>query len=229
VAGHVRSAGLEGQVDESRPVRPWKMSDDRVEDMIVRALESPPSDGLDPLERAPVLCVHEAHEFCPIPVDHDHRHPRDLRPTNCRIRTPVAMIRTFFILVALMCAIGTAAAVLSGPAAASPSVSQVIVDCNSHGKLTGHYSAALLRTALRTMPADVTEYTNCYDIIQSALLAQVSSSDNAGRRGSRSGSSGAFLPTPLIVVLVLLVLAAAGFGAVAIRRRGSSASTSIGE
>ena len=220
-------------MDESRPVRPWNVSDDRVEDMIVRALESPPSDGLAPLHRAPVLCVHEAHEFCPIPVDHDrradHRHPRDLQPTNCRVRTPVAMIRTFFIQVALVCAIGTAAAVLSGPAAASPSVSQVIVDCNSHGKLTGHYSAALLRTALRTMPADVTEYTNCYDIIQSALLAQVSSSDNAGPRGSRSGSSGPFLPTPLIVVLVLLVLAAAGFGAVAIRRRGSSASTSIGE
>ncbi len=128
------------------------------------------------------------------------------------------MIRRLFILVALVCALGTAAAVVSVPAVASPSPSQVIADCNAHDQLTSHYSATLLRSALSTMTADVKEYTDCYDVIQSALLAQIRSSHQNGD-GSASGSGGSFLSTPLIVVLVLLALAAAGLGGVALRRR----------
>ena len=75
-----------------------------------------------------------------------------------------------------------------------------------------------LRTALSTMPADVKEYTDCYDVIQRALLAQIGSSHQSG--GGGQGSGGSFLPTPLIVVLVVLVVGTAGFAAVAARRRG---------
>ena len=73
-----------------------------------------------------------------------------------------------------------------------------------------------LRGALTTMPADVKEYTNCYDVIQRTLLAQVGG--HGGGSGG-SGSGGSFLPTPLLVVLILLGLGAVSFGAVAIRRR----------
>lgn len=91
-------------------------------------------------------------------------------------------------------------------------------DCNAHGRLTQHYPAAQLRQSLSTMGADVKEYTDCYDVIQRALLAQVGSAGGGG--GASQGSGGSFLPTPLIVVLVVLVLGAGGFALVAARRRG---------
>jgi hypothetical protein len=95
----------------------------------------------------------------------------------------------------------------------------VITDCNSHGQLARSYSTNELRGALAALPADVKEYTNCYDVIQRALLSQAGSS---GHRGSGTGSSsrsGAFLPTPLIALLVLLALLGSGFAVAAARRR----------
>lgn len=101
--------------------------------------------------------------------------------------------------------------------AASPAAD---ADCNSHGRLTQHYSVAELHTALSGMPADEKEYTNCYDVIQRQLLAQVSGT-HSGTDSSQSGSSGSFLPTPVIVAIVVLALGGATLGAFAIRRRGS--------
>ncbi len=75
---------------------------------------------------------------------------------------------------------------------------------------------AELRHALATMPADVKEYSDCYDVINRALLAEIGGlHGNAGN----SSSGGSFLPTPVIVVLVILLLAAATLGALALRRR----------
>jgi len=111
-------------------------------------------------------------------------------------------------------------------ASASAAQTQVVTDCNTHGKLTRHYSVPQLRNALATLPADVKEYTDCYDVIQRALLLQVGGSSHGGGSGPGGGSSpgggsgGSFLPTPLIVVLALLALAGAGFGMAAARRRG---------
>ncbi len=116
-------------------------------------------------------------------------------------------------------ALGAAPAALGAEAPA-------ITDCNSHGRLTRQYPATQLKTALSTMPAAVKEYTDCYDVIQRALLAQLGTPHNGGSGGSGSGSGGSFLPTPLIVVLVLLALAGAGFGAAAVRRRGGAGGTS---
>jgi hypothetical protein len=67
------------------------------------------------------------------------------------------------------------------------------------------------------MPADVKEYTDCYDVVQRQLLAQIGGGHGGGAGGS--GSGGSFLPTPLLVVLILLGLGAVSFGVVAIRRR----------
>lgn len=93
----------------------------------------------------------------------------------------------------------------------------MISDCNTHGRLTQRYSVSQLRAALGTMPADVKEYTDCYDVIQRTLFAQLSSTHVGG--SGKSSSGGSFLPTPLIVVLAVLVVGALGLGAVALSRR----------
>lgn len=106
----------------------------------------------------------------------------------------------------------------SAPAAG---FSAPVADCNAHAQLTRHYSVAELRSALAAMPVDVKEYTNCGDVIQRALLADL------GRLpGGGSGSGGgSFLPTWLIVVLALLVVGGAGFGVYSWRQRGSGVAT----
>jgi hypothetical protein len=114
--------------------------------------------------------------------------------------------------VVLLCVAG-----LTIPTAAEAASSPAVVDCTSHGRLTRQYSVTQLRAALTAIPADVQEYTNCYAVIERALLGQVSSSRSGGGQTSQ-GSSGSFLPLPVIVVLGVLGLAAAGFGAVALRR-----------
>jgi hypothetical protein len=92
----------------------------------------------------------------------------------------------------------------------------VIADCQAHLRLTHHYTVAQLSNALATLPADTAEYTNCHQVIESALTHPGGPGAN---NGTGSGSGGSFLPTPVIVVLVLLVLAAVGFGAYSVRRR----------
>lgn len=104
------------------------------------------------------------------------------------------------------------------PAVSVAAQTRPVADCNSHGHLTQTYSDAQLRTALSTMSADVKEYTDCYDVIQRALLAQLGNPTGASNGGN--GSGGSFLPIPVIIVLVLLILAAVAFAVAAIRRRG---------
>jgi hypothetical protein len=111
---------------------------------------------------------------------------------------------------------------LAVPASAPAAQSRVISDCVSHSRLTGTYTPAALRGALGAMSADVKEYTNCYDVIQRQLLAQLGGKSTGPGSGG-SGGGGSFLPTPVIVVLVLLILAAVTFGAVAVRRRAGGA------
>ena len=128
--------------------------------------------------------------------------------------------------IALVCAVGAVCVgIPAGPAQAA-SGSAVISDCDSHARLTRRYSLGELRAALNTMPADVKEYTNCYDVIQRTLLSEL-----GVRRSRSSGGSGggSFLPAWLIVVLALLVVGAAGFGVVALRRpRGSPGPSELG-
>jgi hypothetical protein len=127
------------------------------------------------------------------------------------------MARRLSTLIAISCAL-----VVAAPGVADGATSPPIGDCTSHGHLTRHYSVSQLRTALTVMPADVQEYTNCYDVIQQAMLAQISGhrADAPGSPSSSSGSS--FLSTPIIVAIVIVALGGATAGAIAIRRRGSS-------
>jgi hypothetical protein len=100
----------------------------------------------------------------------------------------------------------------------------VITDCNAHGSLTKHYSVTQLHTALSTMPADVQEYTNCYNVIQNQLEAQV-----AGHKvdpSNTSGSGGGGLSTPVIIVLIVVVIGGGALAGVALQRRGGTPGSS---
>jgi hypothetical protein len=110
------------------------------------------------------------------------------------------------------------AAIVAGAVAAPASaagLSPAVADCNAHATLTGSYTVSQLRSAVGSMPADVAEYTNCHDVIEHQLLAQLG---RLGGRGPGSGG-GSFLPTPLIIILIFLGLLGAAFIGLALRQR----------
>ncbi len=119
---------------------------------------------------------------------------------------------------AIVCAVAAIAPAISA-AAAGGTATQAITDCNNHSKLTAHYAPDALRQALATMPADVREYTDCYDVIEKQLFAQLGTSSTSGPGSGGSSSGGSVLPTWLVILIVVLALAALTFGALAIRRR----------
>lgn len=120
-------------------------------------------------------------------------------------------MRTALIALGFVLLSSLAAAAPAGAAGLSPPAA----DCYAHTHLTRTYTAAQLRNALATMPADIREYSDCYDVINRALLQKIGKLSGGGS----SGSGGSFLPVWLIALLAALVVAGAGFGAVALRHR----------
>jgi hypothetical protein len=122
-------------------------------------------------------------------------------------------MRKLLLLIAVVSALCTCAgALVAGPATAA-GLTPPVADCVKNQALTQNYPASELRNALATMPADLSEYSNCYAIIQHALEAKI------GKLSLGSGSGGgSFLPTWLLILLIVLVLGGAGFAGVAIRR-----------
>ena len=118
--------------------------------------------------------------------------------------------------IVLACALSAAAGLLPSAAGAA-GLSAPVADCNEHGRLTRHYSAPVLRNALATMPADLKEYSGCYDEIQHALLAGI----RPLHLNSSGSGGGSFLPTPVIVVLAVALLGGVGYATVAWWRRSS--------
>ena len=92
------------------------------------------------------------------------------------------MRRLILLTLLALAAVGAGAA----PALAAPNA--VLSDCNTNGALTHHYSRADLQAALNVMPADVKEYTNCYDVISRALLASAGGTSH-GRGASGTGGA----------------------------------------
>jgi hypothetical protein len=126
------------------------------------------------------------------------------------------MMRRAITLLVLVSALSMAAPMIAAASGGTPA--QAISDCNGNGRLTQSYSANTLRQALAQMPADVKEYTDCYDVIERQLFKQLGqTAPGSAAPSSSSGSS--FLPTWLIIVIVVLALAAITFGAMAVRRR----------
>ncbi len=114
------------------------------------------------------------------------------------------------IAIAVVCATGL---VVAAPAAATQN--PIVQDCLEHrAGLTGHYTVAQLRHALKVMPQYTQEYTSCPDVINRALLAVLKVNRDGG-----SGGSGSFLPVPLLVLIAVIVLAGGGFLAQAVRHR----------
>jgi hypothetical protein len=70
------------------------------------------------------------------------------------------------------------------------------------------------------MPTPMKEYTNCSDVIQRAIIAQIGSTNGSSTTSGSSG--GSFLPTPVIIILIALALAAGGYAVMAVRRRGET-------
>jgi hypothetical protein len=112
---------------------------------------------------------------------------------------------------ALALALGVIAA---APAGARGSV--VIQQCNNQGRLTSNFSVSQLRQALQSLPPDLSQYSDCADIIRRALDARLASTRAGVRRTSSSG--GSFLPVWATVVVVIIALGGLG-AAVAARRR----------
>jgi hypothetical protein len=86
-----------------------------------------------------------------------------------------------------------AAAVLTAsvaaPTAAFASGSAVISDCATDGKLDKKYSAADYASALKNIPTDVDEYTDCRDVIRRGQLGLGGSSGSGGSTGSGGGGT----------------------------------------
>lgn len=82
---------------------------------------------------------------------------------------------------------------LALPAPASASADQAIRDCAKDGKLDGSYSNEELRRARNNMPADLDEYSDCRDVIASAIKG---GSDLGGGKKS-PGIGGTDLPGEL--------------------------------
>lgn len=76
-----------------------------------------------------------------------------------------------------------ALAILAAPVAvqaASSDWRQAIRDCATDGRLHQQYTQTALLQALRHLPPDINEYTDCYDVLRSALAHLGGSSGGPG-------------------------------------------------
>ncbi len=83
-----------------------------------------------------------------------------------------------------------ALATLAGtPAAALADSTAVIRDCQD-GRIDGKYSQKEFADALRNIPTDVDEYTDCRDVISRARLGAAGGKSGGARTGSAGGGGG---------------------------------------
>lgn len=90
-------------------------------------------------------------------------------------------------------AVLTTLAALATPSAALADSSDVIRDCQD-GKIDGTYSQKEFSSALRNIPTDVDEYTDCRDVIRRAQLGAARGRTNDAAGGG--GATGAGTPPP---------------------------------
>ena len=102
--------------------------------------------------------------------------------------------------------------------AATASPTSVLSDCNDHAQLTQRYSPGDLQGALSTMGADQKEYTDCYDVIQRALLADLGRLHPATTSSQRVGGS-SFVTTPVIILIGVVGFVGGAVAFLGVRRR----------
>jgi hypothetical protein len=78
---------------------------------------------------------------------------------------------------------------LAGPAAAGASVATRILEACSNGALPTGYSQQAYSQAIKQMPPELAEYTDCPDLIHKAQLANAAGS-HGGPGGGPSGAGG---------------------------------------
>jgi hypothetical protein len=131
----------------------------------------------------------------------------------------LTVIRRLPTLAALLCVLSVLGlGAHTALAKSKPTSDPVVLDCLQHpAGLVGHYTTAQLDHALHVMSPETKEYTSCPDVINRARLASLGKLSGGG-----TGSSGSFLPTPVLIILIVLVLVAVTLGAVAVRRQRTS-------
>jgi hypothetical protein len=80
------------------------------------------------------------------------------------------------------------ATLLMASTARAASSEDIWKDCKD-SVLSGHYTTAELRKADSTMPSDVSEYTDCHDVISTAIANQTTRKDDSNDSGQGSGGS----------------------------------------
>jgi len=88
----------------------------------------------------------------------------------------------------LLLTLGVSAALL--PATAGAAGNPVIRDCTDDGKLSKKYTQQQYSDALKNIPTDVDEYTDCRDVIRREQLKSAGGGDNNGSGSGSSSSTG---------------------------------------
>jgi hypothetical protein len=78
-------------------------------------------------------------------------------------------------------------ALVAAPTAMAASRNQIIKDCADDSRLQGHYSKSELRDARQNLPSDVSEYTDCADVLRRAELPDSKGGGGGGGTGGGSG------------------------------------------
>lgn len=87
----------------------------------------------------------------------------------------------------LLVAAGLTASLLSPAAALASGGDAVIRDCTDDGRLSKNYTQKQYADALKNIPTDVDEYTDCRDVIRRAQLAGAGGHGGGGGGGSTTG------------------------------------------
>jgi hypothetical protein len=125
------------------------------------------------------------------------------------------LLTPLLIAACLACLLAAGSAQAESPATA---------DCYAHNKLTHRYSVAQLRSAMASMPADIKEYTDCYQVEEDQLFRDLHKPVPGASSAPHTSSGSSFISTPLLVVLIVVVLAGGGLAYVAWRRGGGGGS-----
>lgn len=96
---------------------------------------------------------------------------------TCRVRHPIALVVAF--------------AALALPAAAGADPNAVVRDCAADGTVDGNYSDSEKRAALKQIPADLDEYSDCRSVIGASLGGgpKAGASKNGRDGGAAAGGS----------------------------------------
>ena len=85
----------------------------------------------------------------------------------------------------------TIVALLALPAVAAASPSQIYDDCQDNGRLDKTYASGDYRKALKNMPEDLDEYTDCRDLVRAGLAGLSSSGGGSNANGGAGAGGGA--------------------------------------